>query len=53
MQQFKAAILPYSTYYHLALHFRRASDARKIEQIQERALIGQFIVTKRQARVNY
>ena len=38
LQLFKAAILPYLTYCHLVWHFCRASDARKLERIQERAL---------------
>ena len=37
-QLFKAAILPYLTYSHLVWHFCRASDSRKLERIQERAL---------------
>ena len=35
---FKAAILPYLTYCHLVWHFCRASDSRKPERVQERAL---------------
>ena len=35
---FKAAILPYFTYSHLVWHFCRASDSRKLERVQERAL---------------
>ena len=38
LQLFKAAILPYLTYSHLVWHFCRASDSRKLERIQERAL---------------
>ena len=34
----KAAILPYLTYSHLVWHFCHASDSRKLERIQERAL---------------
>ena len=30
--------LPHLTYYHLAWHFCRASDRRKMERIQEQAL---------------
>ena len=35
---FKAAILPYLTYCHLVWLFRRATDSRKLERVQERAL---------------
>ena len=38
LQLFKAAILRYLTYCHLVWHFCRASDSRKLEQEQERAL---------------
>lgn len=38
LKLFKAAILPYLTYSHLVWHFCRASDTRKLERIQERAL---------------
>ena len=38
LQLFKAAILPYLTYCHLLWHFCRASDSRKLERVQERAL---------------
>ena len=38
LQLFKAAILPYLTYSHLVWHFCRASESRKLERIQERAL---------------
>ena len=38
LQIFKAAILPYLTYCHLVWHFCRASDSRKLERVQERAL---------------
>ena len=38
LQLFKAAILPYLTYSHLVWHFCRASDSRKLEPMQERAL---------------
>ena len=38
IQLFKAAILPYLTYCHLVWHFCRASDSRKLERVQERAL---------------
>ena len=34
----KTAIMPYLTYCHLVWHFYKASDTRKIERIQERAL---------------
>lgn len=33
----KAAFLPYLTYSHLVLHFRCATESRKLEQVQERA----------------
>ena len=35
---YKASILPHLTYCHLVWHFCNASDRRKLEQIQERAL---------------
>ena len=35
---YKAAVLPYSTYCNLIWHFCRASDSRRLERIQERAL---------------
>ena len=38
LQLFKTAILPYLTYCHLLWHFCRASDGRKLERVQERAL---------------
>ena len=38
LQLFKAAILPYLTYCHLLWNFCRASDSRKLERVQERAL---------------
>ena len=38
LQLFKAAIVPYLTYCHLVWHFCRASDSRKLERVQERAL---------------
>ena len=37
-QSFKSAILPNLTYCHLVWHFCEASDARKLERVQERAL---------------
>ena len=37
LQLFKAAILPYVTYLHLAWHFELASNSRKSEHVQERA----------------
>ena len=39
----KAAIFPHLTYCHLSWHFCRASDRRKIERVQERALRVVFI----------
>ena len=38
LQLYKSAVLPYLTYCHLVWHFCRASDARKLERLQERAL---------------
>ena len=38
LQLFKAAIFPYLTYSHLVWHFCHASDSRKLERVQERAL---------------
>lgn len=38
LQLFKVAILPHLTYCHLAWHFCRASDTRKLERLQERGL---------------
>ena len=38
LQLFKAAVLPYLTYCHLAWNFCKASDARKLERLQERGL---------------
>ena len=38
IQLFKAAILPYLSYSHLVWHFCRASDSKKLERVQERAL---------------
>ena len=38
LQLFKAAILPFLTYSHLVRHFCRASESRKLERVQERAL---------------
>ena len=38
LQLFKAAILRYLTYCHLVWHFCRATESRKLEQAQERAL---------------
>ena len=35
---YKTAIMPYLTYCHLTWHFCKASDTRKVEKIQERAL---------------
>jgi len=33
---YKSSILPYLTYCHLIWHFCKASDARKVERVQER-----------------
>ena len=38
LQLYKSSILPYLTYCHLVWHFCKASDARKLERVQERAL---------------
>ena len=35
---YKSSVLPHLTYCHLVWHFCNASDRRKLEQIQERAL---------------
>ena len=37
---YKTAIMPYLTCCHLTWHFCKASDTRKLERIQERALSG-------------
>ena len=37
-QLYKSAVLPYLTYCHLVWNFCRASDARKLERLQERGL---------------
>ena len=42
LQLYKSAILPHLTYCHLVWHFCRASDKRKLERIQERALRAVF-----------
>ena len=36
--RYKTPIMPYLTYCHLIWHFCKASDTRKVERIQERAL---------------
>ena len=38
LQLYKSAILPNLTYCHIVWHFCKASDARKLERVQERAL---------------
>jgi len=38
LQLYKSAILPNLTYCHIVWHFCKASDARKSERVQERAL---------------
>ena len=40
LQSYKSAILPFITltYCHIVWHFCKASDARKLERVQERAL---------------
>ena len=42
LQLFKAAILPHLTYCSTVWHFCRASDRRKLERLQERALRTAF-----------
>ncbi|XP_048585576.1 uncharacterized protein LOC5515075 isoform X1 [Nematostella vectensis] len=39
---YKSAVLPYLTYCHLTWHFCKASDSRKLERLQERALRAVF-----------
>ena len=34
---YKSSVLPYLTYCHLIWHFCKASDARKVERVQEQA----------------
>ena len=43
LQLYKSAILPHLIYCHTVWHFCRASDKRKLERIQERALRAVFI----------
>ena len=43
---YKTAIMPYLTYCHLVWHYCKASDTRKVERIQERALMKPFVVNK-------
>lgn len=38
LQLYKAAILPHLTYCNIVWHFCKASEARKLERVQERAL---------------
>ena len=38
LQLYKSAILPNLTYCHIVWHFCKASDARKLERVRERAL---------------
>ena len=40
---YKSAILPYLTYCHLTWHFCSATDKRKLERVQERALRAVFL----------
>ena len=42
LQLYKSAILPNLTYCHLVWYFCKASDARKLERVQERALRAVF-----------
>jgi len=41
-QLYKSAVLPYLTYCHLSWHFCRASDACKLERLQERGLRADY-----------
>ena len=43
---YKPAIMPYLTYYQLTWHFCSATDKRKLERIQERALRAVFLNKK-------
>ena len=38
LRLYKSAILPNLSYCHVVWHFCKASDARKLERVQERAL---------------
>lgn len=38
LQLYKSSILPNLTYCHIVWHFCKASDARKLERVQEQAL---------------
>ena len=40
---YKSAILPFLTYCHLTWHFCSATDKRKLERVQERALRAVFL----------
>ena len=42
----KSAILPYSTYCHLAWHFCRASDTHRLERIQQQGFRAMYKDTK-------
>ena len=48
---YKTAIMPYLTYCHLTWHFCKASDTRKVERIQERALRIVRLITYIQKRI--
>ena len=48
---YKTAIMPYLTYCHLTWHFCKASDTRKVERIQERALRIVRFITYIQKRI--
>ena len=39
---YKSSVLPHLTYCHLIWHFCNASDQRKLERIQERALRAKY-----------
>ena len=42
LQLYKAGVLPNLTYCHMVWHFCRASDTKKLERVQERALRAVF-----------
>ena len=48
---YKTAIMPYLTYCHHTWHFCKASDTRKVERIQERALRIVRFITYIQKRI--
>ena len=44
LQLYKSVILPNLTYCHIVWHFCKASDARKLERVQERVLRAVYIM---------